>query len=232
MKLKLLNRLFFIVPLIILTLLYFQKNGIATVDSTLDFIIFAFLLFSSFWLIYEINDYIKYQKRKRKIILNPILKAGIERNQKQYYFNLKIKSNSKEFQVLDNNELRIFLNRQKEQIEIFGTFSKRVFSINEIDFLVFEFLRIELYTFKHDWGRIKWYCNFLIKLKKSNNLIPITAMVSNRDNLKEWGEYEKLDNNDFYYSQGLEIVNILSLNMNTKYAILNHMERKMKKNGG
>ena len=230
---KLINRLFFIIPLIILTLLYFQKNGITAVDNLSDFLMLAFLFLSLFWLFYEINDYIKYQKRKRKIVYSTNLKSGIEIEHKQYYFNLKIKSNNKEFQILHNNELRIFLNKQKRQIEIFGAFSKKDISLNEIDFLVFEFLSINLYTIKHDWGRKKWYCNFLIKLKKSNDLTPIITMISDRDNLKEWGEFEELDKNEFYYSQGLEIAKILSLNMNTKYAVLNHMERKMKeKNGG
>jgi hypothetical protein len=208
--------------------LYFQKNGITTINNSSDILMITFILLSLFWLFYEINDYRKYQKRRRKIVSSPYLKTGNGFKHKQYYFNLRIVSNNKEFQIFDKNELEIYINKQKGQLEIFGAITRRVYSLKEIDFLVFEFLTTNLYTIKHDWGKKKWYCNFSIKLKKSKNLIQIAAMISDRDNLKEWGDFEEMDNNEFYYSQGLEIANILSSNMNTKYTVLNHIEGKMK----
>jgi len=225
---KLINRLLFIIPLIILPVLYFQKNGITTIDNLSDILMITFIILSSFWFFYEMNDYRKYQKRKRKIVSSPHLKTGNKIKHKQYYFNLRIIANNKEFQIFDKNGLGIFLNRQKGEIEIYSALTKKKYSLNKIDFLVFEFLTINLYTIKHDWGKIKWHCSFLIKLKESNNLIPIVTMISDHDNLKEWGEFEELDNNEFYYSQGLEIANIISSKLNTKFTVLNHMERKMK----
>ena len=228
---KLINRLLFIVPLITISVLYFQKEGITKTHDLEYVLIVAVFLLSLIWFFYEISGYIRYQKRRRKIVNPPKLIAGVEVPNKLYYFNLKIESNNKEFQIFDNHELKIFINKLKGQIEIFNTLSKHNYSLNEIDFLVFEFYSIDLLTIKHDWGKIKWYCNYSIKLKNSSKLIPIVAMVSDRDNLHEMGDFREMDNNEFYYSQGLEIANILSTNMNMKYTVLNHMERKMKNVG-
>ena len=229
---KLINRLLFIIPLIVISVLYFQKEWITGTYDVEFFLLAIIFLLSMTWFFYEINGYIQFYIRKRKIVNTPKLFTGVEIPKKQYYFNLKIESNDKEFQIFDNHELKVFINKQKEQVEIFNTLTKHKFFLNEIDFLVFEFLSIDLITFKHDWGKIKWYCNFLIKLKGSKKLIPIVAMVSDRDNLHEMGDFKKMDTDEYYFSQGLEIANILSINMNTNYTILNHIERKMKKNGG
>ena len=217
--------------MIAISILYFKENGFVQAESIFTFyIMILFLFVSMFWLLYEIYDYIKYQKRKKTTILSAQNFSGVtEIKNKEYYFNLKIRSNDKEFQVYDDNGIKIFLNKQKKKLEIYKIFGKKDYTLDEIEFLVFEFLTTYLYTFIHNFGKIKWYCNYLIKLKNSNDLIPIVSMISDRDTLYEMYEFEDMDTDKFYYKQGLEIAQILSANLGVKYTILNQNEKETKK---
>ncbi len=209
---------------------YLLNREATTIENWTDCLMIAFLTISLVWLFIEIKEYLDFQKRKKEIVFSPNLIQGIDTNKSENYFNLKIKSNDKEFQIFEDNELKIYMDRQKNRIEIFNLFGKKEYSLNEIDFVVFEFLSTYLFTPEHDWGKIKWYCNFFIKLKKSDKLIPIVKMVSDRDNLKEMFDYKKMDTNEFYYSKGLGISNILGVELQKKYAVLNHLTKKMNKN--
>jgi hypothetical protein len=227
---KLLNRLILIFLLAVSPTAYFLNQKTITIENWTDYLMIALLIISFIWLLIEIKEYLDFQKRKKEIVFSPNLIKGIDSNKSENYFNLKIKSNDKEFQIFEDNELKIYLDKQNNRIEIFNLFGKKEYSLNELDFVVFEFLSTYLFTPKHDWGKIKWYCNFLIKLKKSDKLIPIVELVSDRDNLKEMYDYKEMDTNEFYYSKGLEISNILSVELQKKYAVLNHLTRKMNKN--
>ncbi|HUX54371.1 MAG TPA: hypothetical protein VMV56_08155 [Williamwhitmania sp.] len=226
---KLLNRLIFIILLAVFPTLHFLKRETTTFEQSTDYLMAGILILSLIWLIVEVKEYLDFQKRRKKIVSSPNLINGIERSRKENYFNLRIISNENEFHIYEDNELKIYLDKHKNKIEIFTMFDKKEYSLNEIDFVVFEFLSTSLIS-PNDYGKIKWYCNFFIKNKRSDRLISLVAMISDRDNLKEALDYGDIDTNEFYYSKGLEIADILSIEFGKKYSVINHMERKTNKN--
>jgi len=187
-------------------------------------LIFGLLAFS--WLLFELKQSQKFYKKRKSVVEKPVLISSEQNVNAENYFNLRIINRGKELQVFEKSDIKFYLNKEQENFEIHGSFGNRKFSMSDIEFLVYEFSEMTLYTIPHNWGKMEWNCTFFIKLKQSDKLIKTFTMLSERDNLGEYTEHKDIDKKEFYYSKGLEIANILSSNMKVQFTVCNHNEAK------
>jgi len=223
---KLLNRLIFILPLLVVTILYFVRAENISYRNMVDIMMLIFGLLAFSWLIFELKQSLKFYKKRKSVVESPVLIGPEQIDNSENYFNLRIINREKELQVFEKTAIKFYLNKEQEKFEIHGAFGNRKYSLNDIEYLLYEFSEMTLYTIPHNWGKMEWNCTFFIKLKQTDKLIKTLTMLSERDNLGEFTEHKEIDNKEFYYSKGLEIANILSSNMKVQFTVCNHNETK------
>lgn len=223
---RLINRLLlFIAPVLLLSIPSINQWYYSTEDigwGDIFILVYVFSLLT--WVILElIKNYNFLKNRNEESNFKKLITPNkVEENNS--FFNLRIINNENSLTVFNKHEFDMFYNKQKELLDISGVFKNKRYSLYDIENVVFEFSQYNLLTFWHNFGQSNWECLFFIKLKKTNRLVLITKMTSNRDNLKESGDYQSLDTNKYIYSKGLEIINIISSALNTKYVIINQVK--------
>lgn len=222
---RLINRLFFITPGLVLAGLHFYNSvSIGFVDKS-DVIMIILASLFLLWLTYEIKNNLRYFNRRKKAIHQPQLHEPKAVKNRENYFNLKLREKDRELDVFDESSIVFHLNKANKKIEIIGNFKNRKFSVNKIKYLVGEFTDRFLFTFNHDWGKTYWTCKYFVKLKNSDKLVILFKMQANRDNLYEMDNDKRLDNTEYYFLHGLEILNLLSANLRVNYTIVNQNKK-------
>ena len=235
---RLINRIGYIyLPFILFVLLYLLEWGF---DYPFD----NFSEIDEFWVLIWIFVYfitviaqtiffIKRSKIRRNHIekaksCNPKLIENINYPERLSYFNVKISMHSNTIDVFDNLSLTLFANKISKTLEIKSHYKNVKHSFNNIDYILFEFDKINNYSIIAAWRKTTWLGSFSIVLK-NKKIVHLFDLRCERsafhcsDTLDNLGEY--MDTDELYYKIGLKILDVITNELNMNYSILDYTKK-------
>jgi len=231
MHIRLINRIWSIyLPLSLLVLFYLVKRLDYPLDKFYELDLFwVLILFFLIAAIVQTIFFIKRNKRRRAHLekVKPINPGLIGKNiypERLSFLNIKLSINSNTIDVFDKLSFKLCARKFDKTIEVKSYYKNRIYSFHDIDFILFEFDNIFYFTLKSDWEKTIWLGSFSIVLK-NKKIVHLFDLKSERDHLKESGEYADMDTDENYYKIGLKILEKISKELTMNYTIIDYTKK-------
>lgn len=231
MHIRLVNRIWSIYLPFSLLLLYYTIRRLEYPFDKFYEIDLYLVLISVFLIsaVVQTTFFLKRIRRRKAHLDNvkPVSSDLIEKHsypERLSFLNVKLVINHNSMDVFDKLSFKLFAKKDEKTIEVKSNYTNQKHSFNDIDSILFEFDNISYYTLRSDWDKTIWVGSFSIVLK-SKKIVHLFNLRSERDHLKELGEYKDIDTNEYYYKIGLKILNILTNELNMKYSILDYTHK-------
>jgi hypothetical protein len=176
------------------------------------------------WYSYLAFDFIQLRRKRLKVISDSTLHTSDLIGQSIIYLGSKLTINQTTLTLYDRLQHKLFVDKKAGFIEYKRFDNSRKIEIENIEFLIYEYLSFFNVTI-HQFGKSIWVVNILIKHKDNDNPVLLVELKDTMDNAFQRQVEQPIDDK-LYFNTGLELTRTISSFIKKPYKIID--EEKIK----